>query len=120
MVKVEIFDPALCCPTGVCGPGVDPELTRLASSVFTLKNKGFNIKRFNLGTEPGMFVENQLVNQVLHEKGADALPVILVNDEILKVGQYPSNKELAKWFGIEEDELKMAKPKTTLDIKFAK
>jgi hypothetical protein len=23
MSKVEIFDPALCCSTGVCGPSVD-------------------------------------------------------------------------------------------------
>ena len=120
MSKVEIFDPALCCPTGVCGPSVDPELTRVASSVFTLEKKGFDIKRYNLGTEPSMFVENQLVNQILHDKGPDALPVILVNDELLKVGEYPSNEELAIWFGIQESELKMEKPKIRLDVKFMK
>ena len=27
MNKIEIFDPAMCCSTGVCGPSVDPELT---------------------------------------------------------------------------------------------
>ena len=120
MSKVEIFDPALCCPTGVCGPGVDPELTRVASSVFTLEKKGYDIKRYNLGTEPGMFVENQDVNQVLHDKGPDALPVVLVNGEMLKVGEYPSNEELATWFGIQESELRMGKPKILLDVKFAK
>jgi len=120
MSKVEIFDPALCCPTGVCGPGVDPELTRVASSVFTLEKKGYDIKRYNLGTEPGMFVENQVVNQVLHDKGPDALPVVLVNGEMLKVGEYPSNEELATWFGIQESELRMGKPKILLDVKFAK
>jgi len=118
--KVEIFDPALCCPTGVCGPSVDPELTRVASSVHTLGKMGYDIKRYNLGTEPGMFVENKVVNQVLHEKGPDALPVILLNGDIVKVGEYPSNLELASWFGIQESELKMEKPKVRLDVKFVK
>jgi hypothetical protein len=26
MVKMIIFDPAMCCSTGVCGPAIDPEL----------------------------------------------------------------------------------------------
>ena len=33
MKKIEIFDPAMCCSTGVCGPGVDPELLRMATMV---------------------------------------------------------------------------------------
>lgn len=24
MVKLQVFDPAMCCSTGVCGPSVDP------------------------------------------------------------------------------------------------
>lgn len=120
MAKVEIFDPALCCPTGVCGPTVNPELTRVAVAVFTLEKKGYDIKRFNLGSEPSNFVENQNVNQILHEKGPDALPVVLMNGEILKVGEYPSNEELANWFGIQESELKEEKPTNLLDVKFAK
>ena len=47
MNKVEIFDPAMCCSTGVCGPSVDPELTRVASAIYSLEKKGFNIKRYN-------------------------------------------------------------------------
>ena len=47
MKKVEIFDPAMCCSTGVCGPGVDPELTRVASAVYSLRTKrNFDIKRY--------------------------------------------------------------------------
>ena len=48
MTKVEIFDPAMCCSTGVCGPSVDLELTRVASVVYSLETKGFNIKRYQL------------------------------------------------------------------------
>ena len=31
MSKLEIFDPAMCCSTGVCGPSVDPELLRVST-----------------------------------------------------------------------------------------
>ena len=33
MKKIEIFDPAMCCSTGVCGPSVNPELIRVAAVV---------------------------------------------------------------------------------------
>ena len=29
MKKIEIFDPAMCCPTGLCGPNIDPEIKRI-------------------------------------------------------------------------------------------
>jgi hypothetical protein len=105
MSKVEIFDPALCCPTGVCGPSVDPELTRVATAIFLLEKKGFAIKRYNLGTEPAYFIENKEVNNILHKKGPDSLPITVLDGNIAKIGIYPTNEELAEWFGIKEDEL---------------
>jgi len=105
MSKVEIFDPALCCPTGVCGPSIDPELTRVATAIFLLEKRGFEIKRYNLGTEPAKFVENLIVNKVLHEKGPDSLPVTIVGGKIAKIGVYPTNEELAEWFGVNVEEL---------------
>ncbi|MEH7110622.1 arsenite efflux transporter metallochaperone ArsD [Bacillus sp. JJ1764] len=115
MGKVEIFDPALCCPTGVCGPSVDPELARVATAIFLLEKKGFDIKRYNLGTEPDKFVENPDVNKVLHEKGPDSLPIILVEGTIVKIGSYPANEELANWFGVNAEEL-IVKSKSGLTI----
>lgn len=103
--KLEIFDPALCCPTGVCGPSVDPELARVASALFLLEKKGFDVKRFNLGNQPDAFVSNQQVNQLLNQEGTDALPIVILNDEVVKKGQYPSNEELSLWFGLDESEL---------------
>src|SRR4051812_27256440 len=115
MMKVEIFDPAMCCSTGVCGPSVDPELTRVASAIYSLEKKGFNIKRYQLISEPDKFAENNEVNRVLHEKGPDVLPVVLVNDQIVKVGGYPTNEELAEWFEVKPEEL-TEKPKVRLSI----
>ncbi|OLO28162.1 arsenical resistance operon transcriptional repressor ArsD [Alkalihalophilus pseudofirmus] len=115
MKKVEIFDPAMCCSTGVCGPSVDPELTRVASAVYSLEKKGFNIKRYQLTNDPDLFAENKEVNRVLHEKGPDALPAILVNDQLVKVGSYPTNEELAEWLEVKPEEL-LEKPKVRLSI----
>lgn len=115
MSKVEIFDPAMCCPTGVCGPSVDPELTRVASSVFILEKKGFTIKRYNLANDPLLFAENEKVNNLLHEKGPEALPITLVDGKVVHAGTYPSNDEFAIWFGVNVEEL-TKKPKTPLKI----
>ncbi|MFE8703165.1 arsenite efflux transporter metallochaperone ArsD [Cytobacillus sp. FJAT-54145] len=108
-MKLEIFDPAMCCPTGVCGPSVDPELTRIASALFLLEGKGFLVKRYNLGSEPGMFVNNTLVNERLNEKGPDVLPLILLDGKIVREGSYPTNEELASWFGISPTILEVKK-----------
>jgi hypothetical protein len=115
MVKVEIFDPAMCCSTGVCGPSVDPELTRVASAVYSLEQKGFDIKRYQLTSDPDKFVENNEVSRVLNEKGPDALPVVLVNDKLIKVGGYPTNEEFGQWFGVKAEELN-EKPKAKVSF----
>jgi hypothetical protein len=114
MKRLEIFDPAMCCPTGVCGPSVDPELTRIAAVLFSLQKKGFDISRYNLTNEPMVFAENTVVNKVLHEKGPEALPAILLNGELLKMGKYPTNQELSDWLGIDEKEFTESKPKIRL------
>jgi Arsenical resistance operon protein ArsD len=118
MRKVEIFDPVLCCPTGVCGPSVDPELTRVATALFLLEKRGFDIKRYNLGTQPAIFVDNKEVNKILHEKGPDSLPITLVDGKISKVGVYPANEEFAEWFDVKAAELsKMQKVSLKIDLK---
>ncbi|KPB05257.1 arsenite efflux transporter metallochaperone ArsD [Bacillus sp. CHD6a] len=116
MPKIEIYDPAMCCATGVCGPSVDPELTRVASAVYSLQQKGVQITRYNLGSEPEPFVTNQLVNDLLMEKGPDCLPVVLVDGKVRKVSDYPTNEEFAEWTGIKVEELISQKPKKNLNI----
>lgn len=118
MSKIEIFDPAMCCPSGVCGPSVDPELTRIATAVFSLEKLGIDIKRHNLANEPEPFIQNKEVNKLLNEKGPDCLPVVIVNGDVSKVGEYPTNEELAAWAGVDVKELSPQTPKTSFNIKF--
>lgn len=101
MKKIEIYDPAMCCSTGVCGPSVDPELMRIATVINTLKDKGIIIKRHGLSSEPQDFISNKVINDLLQKEGADVLPVTLVDGEIAKTKEYPTNEELSQWLNIE-------------------
>ncbi len=63
MKKVEIFDPAMCCSTGVCGPSIDPELMRITTVINALKEKGIVIKRHGLSNEPQDFITNKVISK---------------------------------------------------------
>jgi len=93
MKKMIIFDPAMCCSTGVCGPSVNKELLRVATVINTLKNKGVLVERYNLTSNPQAFIDNKEINKILNTKGVDALPVIMVNGAVVKIGSYPTNEE---------------------------
>ena len=97
---LEIFDPAMCCTTGVCGPGVDPKLVQFAADVEWLKSQGVIIQRHNLSQNPASFVRNELVNAALADQGESALPLIMVNGKVAVSGRYPDRTELAGWLNL--------------------
>jgi hypothetical protein len=97
MTKIQVFDPALCCSTGVCGVDVDQEKVTFAANVDWLKSQGGQIERFNLAQQPMAFAENPIVKSFLGRSGAEALPLILVDGEVALAGRYPHRSELAKW-----------------------
>jgi hypothetical protein len=94
MKKMIIFDPAMCCSTGVCGPSVNKELLRVATVLNSLKNKGILIERYNLANNPQIFVDNKIINEILNTKGVENLPVTMVDGVVVKEGSYPTNEEL--------------------------
>ena len=94
MKKMCIYEPALCCETGLCGVNVDPELLRISTVLNTLKSEGVVIERYNLNNAPMEFVKSSIVNQYVNEKGVDGLPVVTVDGEIVLAGRYPANDEI--------------------------
>ena len=100
MTAVRVFDPAMCCSTGVCGPSVDPQLARFSADLDWLKGQGVSVERFNLAQQPAAFAADQAVRSALETKGEAGLPVVKVNGEIKSTGLYPSREELAAWAGI--------------------
>lgn len=97
MTMIEVFDPPMCCSTGVCGPSVDPALATFAGDLDWLADQGVVVKRHNLSQEPGAFAEHALIRELLTERGDDALPAVLVEGELRSSGRYPSRQELSSW-----------------------
>jgi hypothetical protein len=108
MATIQIFDPALCCSTGVCGVEVDQQLVGFSADFDWAKQNGADIERFNLAQQPMVFAENAVVKAFLERSGAEALPLILVDGEVALVGRYPERTELARWIGIAESAEKPA------------
>lgn len=102
MNTLEIYDPALCCSTGVCGSEVDQALVTFAADVDWAKQNGARIERFNLAQQPMAFADNPVVKGFLERSGQEALPLILLDGEVALAGRYPNRAELARWFGITE------------------
>ena len=99
-MKIEVFDPPMCCSTGVCGPSVPPALTRFAGDLEWLAAKGVEVTRHNLAHEPQAFIASGQAHQALTEQGNEALPLILVNGKRVSSGRYPYRSELAGWAGV--------------------
>ncbi|MDD2737295.1 MAG: arsenite efflux transporter metallochaperone ArsD [Methylomonas lenta] len=100
MSTIHIFDPALCCSTGVCGVDVDQQLVDFSTDLDWAKQNGAQIERFNLAQQPMAFAENAVVKAFLERSGAEALPLILVDGEVALAGRYPNRTELARWTGM--------------------
>lgn len=100
MKKISVYDPALCCSTGVCGPSVDPKLVSFSADLDWLKSQGVSVSRYNLSQQPGAFVENDKVKSLLQEKGDTVLPILFVDGELKSESGYPQRTQLAEWAGV--------------------
>lgn len=110
MKKMIIYDPAMCCSTGVCGPSIDPELLRVATLISNLKMKGIIIERYNLSGNPRAFVTNENISHLLKKHGPEILPVTMVDGQIVKTKAYPTNDEFVSWLGISKEDIISDKP----------
>ena len=100
MTKLTVYDPAMCCATGICGPEIDQALVNFAGDLDWLTRLGADVKRFNLSQEPAQFAENEAVRSVLEKSGVEGLPVIIAGDAMKCSGRYPSREELAQMAGL--------------------
>ncbi len=102
MSKLKVYDPAMCCSTGVCGPQVDMTLVGFAADLDWLKRQGVEVERYNLSQQPAAFVANSVVSEEVR-RDINVLPILLVDDEIVCRGRYPLRTELADLFSIKDE-----------------
>jgi hypothetical protein len=100
MASVEVFDPAMCCSTGVCGPSVDPTLARFAADLVWRAGHGVMVARATISQEPEKFIACAPVHEAVNTQGEGALPAVLVDGLLRSTGRYPARAELAEWVGV--------------------
>ncbi|MBI4279958.1 MAG: arsenic metallochaperone ArsD family protein [Armatimonadetes bacterium] len=98
-IVVEIFDPPMCCPAGLCGPVVDPALLEVNEVLLRIRHQHdgrVTVERYLLPQQVGKFMESPQIMEVLRVEGAQALPMALVNGRMITRGRYPTYQELTE------------------------
>lgn len=92
--QVEIFDPPMCCPTGLCGPTLDQTLLDVSEMILALKAANISIERYQMTSHPNAFMNNYDVMRLVRERQMEALPITIVGGKVIKSGAYPSLNEV--------------------------
>ena len=91
---VELFDPPMCCPTGLCGPTLDQTLLDVNEMILSLQVEGVQVARYQMASDPQAFLNNADIMQLVREKQMAALPITVVRGKVIKVGEYPTPTEI--------------------------
>lgn len=103
VMKIEIYDPPMCCSSGVCGIEPDERLSRLAADLDWLRSMGVDVRRYNLAQEPMAFTENVEVQRIVNKTGGKGLPIIIADGRIVSQREYPTRDRLAEFAGLAGD-----------------
>lgn len=91
--KFIIYDPPMCCSSGVCGPNPDQTLIDFQNTLTELKKSGIEVERYIITQSPEKFKENPQVIKLIQEKQLSVLPITTLNGMIVKTGSYPTLEE---------------------------
>ncbi|AAC82908.1 MULTISPECIES: arsenite efflux transporter metallochaperone ArsD [Halobacterium] len=99
MTQLTLYEEAMCCSTGVCGPDPDDELVEVSAALDQLENEfDVDVSRANMQHNIEQFLETQQIADLVEEHGPSILPITVVNDEIVARETYLSYDELASTF----------------------
>lgn len=100
-MKIEIFDPPMCCSTGICGPSVDEKLVRINENLELLEIKYMDLQvyRYMISQEPLKFKSNKEVYELIQKNGRKSLPITAFNGKVFKAEEYPTLEEMIKVIG---------------------
>jgi len=96
--EIQIFDPPMCCSTGLCGPTIDQTLLDVGEMIAKLQSEGYKVERYQMSTHPNAFLVNPDVMKLIRENQMAALPITVIRGQILKKGSYPKFDEIHKIF----------------------
>ncbi len=114
--KMIIYEPAMCCSTGLCGVSVNPELLRISTVLSSLGKNGIKVERYNLTNAPQEFIKNAEVNKLIKNDGVNVLPAIVLDGKVVITKRYPTNDEFISMLNVPRSYLGET-PKTTVKVK---
>ena len=91
---IELFDPPMCCPTGLCGPSLDQTLLNVSEMIMAVQAEGMTVERYQMTSHPQKFMNNNDVMHLVREQQMAALPITAVHGQVIKTGAYPTLEEL--------------------------
>ena len=94
--KIVIYESAMCCSSGVCGPSPDRALLDLQDTLEEIKKMGSEVERYSITLNPKKFRENPQVIKLIQEQQLKALPITTFDENVVKSGGYPTLEELKK------------------------
>jgi arsenite-transporting ATPase len=100
MPVINVYEPALCCNTGLCGPDLDQALVTFTADFDHLRGLGADISRHNLASDPVAFAENDSVRSFLEVAGSEGLPLTMVDGVIVATGRYSARDQLLRYVGL--------------------
>jgi hypothetical protein len=100
MPTIHIYEPALCCDTGVCGADVDQSLVTVTADIRSLQEMGADITRHNLANDPTAFTDDETVRAFMHRVGSKGLPLTVVDGVTVTTGSYPTKEALLDLAGL--------------------
>jgi arsenite-transporting ATPase len=100
MPSVHVYEPALCCNTGVCGEDVDQSLVEFTADLNHLTGRGADIARHNLANDPLAFASQDSVRSFLEVAGSEGLPLTTVDGVSVLTGAYPNRDQLLRYTGL--------------------
>lgn len=103
MPVVRVYEPALCCNTGVCGEDVDQALVTFTADLTALADEGADITRHNLANDPMAFASDETVRAFLNVAGSEGLPLTTVDGVTVMTGTYPRRDQLARFAGVQTE-----------------
>jgi len=97
-INLIIYEGAMCCSTGVCGPEPNKELIELNEALKKLRNefKELNAVRASISFNLNMFLENQEISQLIQVNGPGVLPITTINGKIIARQKYLTYADLKK------------------------
>ncbi len=98
MTELQLYEEAMCCSTGVCGPDPDDELVEVSAALDQLDDEfeDVEISRANMQHNIDEFLETQRIYDLVQEHGPSILPITVVDDEIVAREEYLDYDELAE------------------------